>query len=132
VALEQSGLLEDQTYIKSLPKDHFVNRGENVFVFSLGLAGMAMQQFLSLCLQPRGQYYGPKEFNFNSGTIDSDFDFNCKKNCEYAKMLGQGDSATIGLTGRHLVAEQHRQKFISVEEKKPELSLFGRFINLFK
>lgn len=115
VALEQSGLLEDQTYIKSLPKDHFVNRGENVFVFSLGLAAMEMQQFLSLCLQPRGQYYGPKEFNFNSGTVDSDFDFGCRNNCEYNAMLGQGDKATIGLTARHQVAEDHRKKIIAID-----------------
>jgi hypothetical protein len=111
VALEQSGLLEDQTYIKSLPKDHFVNRGENVFVFSMGLAAMEMQQFLSLCLQPRGQYYGPKEFNFNSGTIDSDFDFNCKPNCAYEKMTGLGDGATSGITTQHAIAEKHRSGY---------------------
>ncbi|WP_295801243.1 ThiF family adenylyltransferase [Mucilaginibacter sp.] len=132
VALEQSGLLEDPTYIKSLPKDHFVNRGENVFVFSLGLAGMEMQQLLSLCLQPRGQYYGPKEFNFNSGTIDSDFDFHCKKNCEYQKMAGLGDSATVGLTGRHSVAEKHRHKYMMVERGVAKLSLFNRVKNLFR
>ena len=47
VALEQSGLLEDPHYIKDQPKDHFINRGENVYAFSLGLAAMEMQQFLS-------------------------------------------------------------------------------------
>jgi len=113
VALEQSGLLEDQTYIKSLPKDHFIHRGENVFAFSLGVAGMEMQQFLSLCLQSRGQYYGPKEFDFNSGTIDSDFPLFCNENCEYQSMLGLGDAATVGMISFHDVAEGHRAKYIT-------------------
>ena len=60
VALEQIGMLEDPVYISNRPKDHFINRGENVFAFSLGVASMEMQQFLSLVLQPRGIYYGPK------------------------------------------------------------------------
>lgn len=111
VALEQSGLLEDQNYIKNLSKEHFINRGENVFAFSLGVASMEMQQFLSLCLQPRGQYYGPKEFDFNSGNIDSDFLFECNNNCEYSKMLSLGDEATQNLITIHLAAVESRRKY---------------------
>lgn len=112
VALEQSGLLEDPTYIKNLPKEHFINAGENVFIFSLGLAAMEMQQFLSLSLQPRGQYYGPKEFDFNSGNIDSDFQFDCNKSCPYDAMETLGDLATKNMTRKHLVAELHREKYL--------------------
>jgi len=108
VALEQSGLLEDPNYIQELSKDHFINRGENVFSFSLGLAGLEMQQFLSLNLQPRGQYYGPKEFNFNSGTIDSDFKFECEDDCAYNQMEGLGDQITNGLIASHPAAESKR------------------------
>lgn len=132
VALEQSGLLEDPTYIKSLPKEHFIHRGENVFAFSLGLAAMEMHQFLSISLKPRGQYYGPKEYNFNSGTIDSAFDFICNAGCDYEKMTSLGDTATTGLTSQHLIAENHRQKYTIVERKATKVSLFDRFINFFK
>jgi hypothetical protein len=132
VALEQSGLLEDQTYIKSLPKEHFVNRGENVFVFSLGLGAMEMQQFLSLCLQPRGQYYGPKEFNFNSGTIDSDFDFNCRPGCSYEKMTGLGDVATLGLTTQHVIAEKHRNSYNSINKLLPKSDVISRLRSYLK
>jgi hypothetical protein len=38
VALEQSGFFEDSTYIRDLPKDHFIDREENVFAYSLGVA----------------------------------------------------------------------------------------------
>jgi len=108
VALEQSGLLDDPSYIINLPKDHFVNRGENVFAFSLGLAGMEMQQFLSLVLQPRGQYYGPKEFDFNTGNIDADFPFNCS--CRVASYVALGEKTNILLIANHPSAENKRLK----------------------
>ena len=111
VALEQTGLLEDPTYIQGLSKEHFVHRGENVFSFSLSLAGMEMQQFLSLLLQPRGQYYGPKEFDFNSGTIDSDFPFECEPGCDYNRMEALGDQATDGLATGHIAAENQRHNY---------------------
>lgn len=108
VALEQSGLLEDQHYIKCLPTNHFVNRGENVFAFSIGLAGMEMQQFLTLNLKPRNQYIGPKEYNFNSGVIDSDFPFYCKDNCEFSLMVAEGDKINNSLIAKHSIAEHSR------------------------
>ena len=108
VSLEMSGLLEDQHYIKGLPDDHFAKRGENVFAFSLGLAGMEIQQFLSLNLQPRGIYYGPKEFDFNSGNIDADFEFYCQQDCEYMALTGEGDKVNRSLIARHKIAEEKR------------------------
>jgi hypothetical protein len=110
VALEQSGLLEDPTYIKDLPPDHFINRGENVFCFSLGVAGMEMQQFLSLVLQPRGQYYGPKEFDFNSGNIDYDFSDQCAHNCRFPSKIAEGDKVNSTLIDIHPLAEQRRKE----------------------
>jgi hypothetical protein len=116
VALEQSGLLEQPHYIQNLPMDHFANRGENVFAFSLSLAGMEMQQFLSLILQPKGQYCGPKEYHFNSGTIDSDFDFNCKEKCIFPQIIiSQGDKINSSLISKHLIAEQSRNQVIDLK-----------------
>lgn len=129
VSLEMSGLLENLHYIQGLPEEHFAKRGENVFAFSLGLAGMEIQQFLSLNLQPRGIYYGPKEFDFNTGNIDSDFDFNCKVGCEYQELIGQGDKVNASLTSQHPIAEEKRKLAISqMEEDLQKENCIERFI----
>lgn len=126
VSLEQSGLLEDPNYIKNLPKDHFINRGENVFAFSLGVAGMEMQQFLSLLLQPRGQYYGPKEFDFNSGNIDFDFPFLCNERCHFPPKVAEGENINPHLTEPHPLAEQRRKE---VKKKFPVNFFFNQLFN---
>jgi hypothetical protein len=108
VALEQSGLLEDPTYLSNLPRNHFAKRGENVFGFSLGLAGMEIQQLLSLLLQPRNQYYGPKEFDFNTGNIDFDFDFHCRNGCAISSLYGDADKVNKALIGDHPLAVRAR------------------------
>jgi len=129
VSLEMSGLLEDPHYIQGLPEEHFAKRGENVFAFSLGLAGMEIQHFLSLNLQPRGIYYGPKEFDFNTGNIDADFDFNCKKDCEYDELIGQGDKVNSNLASQHAIAEEKRRSAVSpVEEGRPQAHSILRYL----
>ena len=110
VALEQSGLLEDSTYITGLPKEHFIHSGENVFAFSQSLASMEMCHFLSLVLSPRRQYYGPKEFDFNSGNIDFDFEDECKEKCGVNAMCGLGDKINCTLISEHPLAEASRLK----------------------
>jgi len=104
VSLEQSRLLEDQRYIDNLSLDHFIHHGENVFAFSVSVAGMEMQQFLSLILQPRRQYYGPKEFDFNSDNID----FNFPLVCRFTQYIGEGDKLNGHLI--HPVAELKRKE----------------------
>lgn len=118
VALQQSGLLEDQTYIKGLPKNHFINRGENVFGFSLGLAGMEMQQFLSLILNPRGIHYGPKEMDFITGNIDSEFENECFEKCNINSLLGYGDDIKFQMLSEDIVAEKIREKYSRLQSAK--------------
>jgi len=110
VALEQTGLLEDPKYIKGLENTHFINHGENVYAFSLGLAGQQVQQFLSYILQPKKVLYGPKEMDFITGNIDSLFEFSCKKNCEFPGLIGLGDELKSILIQKHPVAEASRAK----------------------
>jgi molybdopterin/thiamine biosynthesis adenylyltransferase len=117
VALEQSGLLEDPAYIRNLPDEHFIHRGENVYAFSIGLAAMEIQQFLSLILQPRRQYYGPKEFDFNSGTLDSNFPFECDQQCEFLSVIPMGDKVNSSLIARHQIAESARQVAAQLAKK---------------
>lgn len=131
VSLEMSGLLEDQHYIKGLPDDHFAKRGENVFAFSLGLAGMEIQQFLSLNLQPKGIYYGPKEFDFNLGNIDADFNFHCQDDCEYTELTGEGDKVNRFLVATHKIAEEKRL-LASHQTNIPKPNWFANLIKKIK
>jgi len=110
VALEQSGLLADVKYIKNLPPEHFINRGENVFSFSIGLASMEMHQFLSFVLRPKGVFYGPKEYDFITGNIDYHFDFKCKENCDIKAKLSVGDEINQILIMEYPEAVQKRKE----------------------
>lgn len=136
VSLEQSGELDDPTYIKELPKDHFIHRGENVFGFSLSLASMELQQFLSLVLQPNGVHYGPKEMDFTCGNIDFDFDNECPADCPMQSQLGKGDEFNRVLVYEHPKAEKARRQYAENQnEQAPktnnvtveELSPFKKF-----
>jgi molybdopterin-synthase adenylyltransferase len=108
VSLEQTGLLDDQRYIKGLERNHFIKHGENVYAFSIGLASMLFQQFLSYILQPKKFLYGPKEMDFVTGTVDSAFAFSCEENCELSDFIGIGDGIKSFLIQRHDVAEISR------------------------
>lgn len=136
-ALEQSGELENPNYIKGLPKDHFINRGENVFGFSLSLAAMEIQQFLSLILKPRGVYYGPKEMDFNTGNIDFDFKNECKENCMFSNnILGLGDEMNNSLIMKHEKAEISRRIHYSnlinkIAESRSLISRIKNYLNTF-
>ena len=137
IGVEQAGLLDDPSYISNLPKDHFIHRGENVFIFSVSVGSMELQQFLSLLLQPRRQYYGPKEFDFNSGMIDEDFPFACKSDCDIATLLSGGDGVNAVFISQHVIAEDRRkaakskwQAFISYCLRKTR-QYFGFFTALF-
>lgn len=116
VSLEQTGLLEDQLYIKGLPENHFVKHGENVYAFSMGLAGLQMQQFLSYVLFPKGVPYGPKEMDFVTGNIDYEFQFECEENCEFNNFIGCGDLIKDKLIARHPIAELSRKNVLKYSE----------------
>ncbi|MEQ8882650.1 MAG: ThiF family adenylyltransferase [Cytophagales bacterium] len=135
VALEQSGLLEDQHYIKSLPRSHFINRGENVYIFSQSLASQLMCQFLSLILQPRGIPYGPKEFDFNTGNIDSDYEFLCSGDCSIDAKKGKGDQINKTLISKHKAAEDIRKQannLTAIDSWTKILNWFHRFSKIWR
>lgn len=129
VSLEQTGSLDDSKYIKGLPNDHFLLRGENVYVFSLGLAGLQMQQFLSLILTPKGVYYGAKEMDFTTGNIDANFPFVFDTNCEFDSFVANGDNIKEVIISSHEIAEKTRKNALYYERK---LSFFTRTYNVLK
>jgi molybdopterin/thiamine biosynthesis adenylyltransferase len=131
-ALELSEELDNPNYIKELDKNHFFNRGENVFAFSLSLAGMEIQQFLSLILRPRGIYYGPKEMDFNTGNIDYDFENDCKNDCIISTdLLAKGDNVNNCLIMKHLGAEKSRLNHLNLfkQESKGLITLLRESLN---
>jgi len=134
VSLEQSGLLEDPKYISNLPPEHFANRGENVYAFSLSLASMQIQQFLSLILTPKGVYYGPKEMDFITGNIDFKFDYLCDEGCEFTQMDEMGNGIKNILIQGHEKAAQSRNKALKYNDSiiKKVLKKLGRVNNGFK
>jgi molybdopterin-synthase adenylyltransferase len=109
VGLEMEGLLDDPVYISGLAEDHHLRRGENVFAFSLSLASMLIQQFLSLVLQPRGVYYGGKEMDFTTGNIDACFKFECEASCGINDLICVGDKVNHELIISHSIAEESRE-----------------------
>lgn len=133
VALEQSGLLEDPKYIKDLPVDHFSKRGENVYAFSMALAGLQVQQYLSMVLMPKGVYYGAKEMDFVTGNIDPNFRFECDDNCEFPNQIfGMGDSIKSTLVDVHPLAEQTRRNALVFDTKKAISDKLVQFLKYFR
>ncbi|MBN2571245.1 MAG: ThiF family adenylyltransferase, partial [Ignavibacteriales bacterium] len=104
VSMEQAGIFEQPTYIKNLPKNHFMNRGENVFAFSIGLAAMELNQMLSYVLRPNDIYIGVREYDFLTSTVDDDFEFKCSDDCSIIENLGIGDSINNILITEHEMA----------------------------
>lgn len=118
VGLEMEGLFDDPKYIQGLDNDHFINRGENVFAFSLSLTGMQMQQFLSIILQPKGFYYGAKEMCFVTGNTDDRFQFSCDDNCDFEDKIALGDAINETLKVDYPLAQKCREKLGLKDQKK--------------
>ena len=92
VALEREGFLDDPNYIKDLPKDHFLNRNENVFPFAMNTAGLMILQMLSLVVQPSGvSNPGASMFHFVTQTLDKSDLHSCKQGCLFESYACSGD-----------------------------------------
>jgi molybdopterin/thiamine biosynthesis adenylyltransferase len=95
VSLEKTGMLEDPSYIAGLPKTHFINNKQNVVAFSLGLASLEIQQFLSFIISPSGIKLSPKIYHFIDGSLEDNDLKKCNENCLFPTLASKGESATI-------------------------------------
>ncbi|MER9118919.1 ThiF family adenylyltransferase [Mesorhizobium sp. M0954] len=92
VALEREGFLDDPTYIKDLPRDHFIHRNENVFPFAMNASGLMILQMLSLLAKPSGiSNPGGRIFHFATETVDQNQLHDCKSECLFASHISLGD-----------------------------------------
>nr|NUR36457.1 ThiF family adenylyltransferase [Sphingomonas sp.] len=103
VAVEREGLLDDPTYLEGLPRDHFAHRNENVFAFAMSAAGMIVNQFLGLTIQPCGvTNAGATIYHFVTATLDKEPLQSCKVDCAYRAEIGTGDSFPYPVFEQHV------------------------------
>lgn len=109
-ALEKSGLLEDQSYIKGIDMA-FLNNNQNVFPFSCHLASMEVLQMLSLVVAPQEfSDVGEQIHHFISGNTDVIKLKRCDDNCFFRTILGLGDLTNVEVFGVHKLAEKTRKQ----------------------
>lgn len=93
VALEQSGQLDNPSYIEGLPADHLLRRNENIFPFSTSLASLEVLQFIE---QATGiahvNYFGTQRYSYNHACIRLDDEQHCREGCPFEAGIGLADS----------------------------------------
>lgn len=109
VGMERAGLLDDPTYIASLPADHHLRRGENVFAFSMACAAAEVLELLRAVLGPSKIHdVGATLTHWTTATTERDVD-GCRAGCPFPTQLqGRGDAAGVDVTGRHPAAAAAR------------------------
>lgn len=119
-ALERSGKLDDPSYIAGLDTKDFVDAHENVFWFSSHLASMEVFQLISLVVSPSGiSDVGQQMYHLITGTLDHNPSKACNENCFFPTILGTADSSGIVVYGRHIAAEEEREKRLLLNSAQP-------------
>jgi hypothetical protein len=111
VGMERAGLLDDPTYLATLPADHRLRRGENVFAFSMACGAAEVLELLRAVLGPSKIHdTGATLTHWTTATTDHDRT-GCKPGCSFSTaLLARGDAAPLEVTGRHQVAENSRRR----------------------
>lgn len=110
VQTDRDGLLDDPSYLRQLPADHLVRRGENVFAFSAAAAADEVLAMLRMIIAPGGYAdAGAQHVHFTTGDVDTD-PRGCDPSCPYDAMTAAGDSAGAPVASRHLAAEKERRE----------------------
>jgi molybdopterin-synthase adenylyltransferase len=107
VSVEQSGMLDDPSYLQGLPTDHRYKRNENVFPFSANLASLEVLQFVALATGIAGMpNIGVQRYRYVPGTMET-WEAKCAETCDVANLVGRGD-CFFSLAGRDIGAERTR------------------------
>lgn len=110
VATERDGYFDKPSYVVGLPANHFINHNENVFPFSLSLASLEVQYFLSVVLAlPGGLPRQPQLYHFIQGETEY-LNTECNTNCLFPTFTAFGDRASINVTGVHQIAIDARKQ----------------------
>lgn len=111
VALERMGQLDNPAYIEGLPPDHELRQNQNVFGFSVSVAGLELEHFLRMVVpHPGHPHIGAQTAHFVRGVIDND-PRSCGPHCPYCALVAKGDRTGLGeITGHHHAADRVRAK----------------------
>lgn len=110
VNLEESGQLDDPTYMKGLSANHRLANNENVFPFSANLASLEVLQLVALATGAGGiNDFGVQRFRYWPGNIEVDVERTCQEGCDCQSLEGQGDRY-FSLSGRDLGAIHARKR----------------------
>jgi molybdopterin/thiamine biosynthesis adenylyltransferase len=110
VSTEEAGLLDDPSYMNTLPTGHRLKRNENVFPFSANLASLEVMQLVALVTGAAGiTDFGVQRYRYNPGVMELLPPRTCKPSCNQDELVGQGDRY-FGLCGRDMTAERARGK----------------------
>jgi hypothetical protein len=134
VSAERDGSLDDPSYIEGLPKDHPLRNNQNIFNFSMHLASLEIQHFLSLLLAPSGiKGLPPFMYHFKNAELEKMVSKKCDPNCLFrdAEYYGHGDKVEIEFTGYHELAERMRKESKQYENANGILSVLKTFVKSF-
>jgi molybdopterin-synthase adenylyltransferase len=107
VSVEESGMLDDPSYLMGLPADHRFKRNENLFPFSANLASLEVLQFVALTTGIAGMpNVGVQRYRYVPGTIET-WAGKCVDDCGVVEVTAQGDRH-FTLSGTDVGAERTR------------------------
>lgn len=108
IAAEKAGNLDDPHYIETLPEGHLARARENVFAFSVSLAGLEMTQLLMLTISPLDLGpSGAQNYHLLTGAIDIG-PHSCETGCPFNDLVATGDLSHSGID-QCLAAETERE-----------------------
>jgi molybdopterin-synthase adenylyltransferase len=92
VNTEREGLLEDQTYMDTLPANHDLKRNENIFPLSANLASLEIMQLIKVATDIADPDFGTQRYVFNTGHIRLSDDHLCQEGCLFNYAIATGDT----------------------------------------
>lgn len=101
IEVERTGLADDPKYIAGLPKDHELRSAENVFSFSMCLAGHELLQFVALITALKNKPdLGEQRFYYNLAELHTEQKA-CDPGCTFPSLIasGEGEYDESMLTG---------------------------------
>lgn len=106
VQADRDGMLDDPSYLASLPAGAAERRPENVFALSAAAAAHEVLAFLRMVVAPAGYPdAGAHLFHFATGDVDTDVR-GCEPGCPYAAHVADGDATGLPAAAEHLVSDR--------------------------
>lgn len=104
VSLEQTGLLESESYIQGLPDDSPLKRRENVIALSASVASFEVLQLVAMVSGLLGLADpGQQRYSYYPGNVRLEQVLQCESFCLTPSFTAQGDYAHAGLGTDHAV-----------------------------